>query len=370
METTVWLNARFLGRPITGVERVARELLSALTERLDDRGGWTTPAGRQLRFRLIAPASSTAESPWSKLELHRAGSGGGHRWEQTGLLAATRGDWLVSLCNTGPIFKRRHVLFIHDAQPFAIPANFTWQFRLWYKVLFSVGGRLARGVLTNSQFSRDELVRCVGLSKHRITPMALGTEHVLRLPPDTQILEKHGLTNTPYLFAVSSVNPNKNFATVVRALELLGDQAPVCVIAGQRYDKVFNKTGLAEGRRTIHIGYVSDAELYALYSGAQCLLFPSFYEGFGLPPVEAMALGCPAIVANTSAMPEICGDAALYCDPTKPETLAAGIRRLQNEPGLRDQLVTRGRVRAQLFSWSRSADVLLKNLTDSMEKNL
>ncbi len=370
MEITVWINARFLARPITGVERVARELLSALAQRLDDRGGWTAPDGRQLRFRLIAPASSTTESPWSNLALHRAGSGDGHRWEQTGLLAATRGDWLISLCNTGPIFKRRHVLFLHDAMPFAIPSTFTWKFRLWYKVLFHIGGRMARALLTNSNFSRDELVRCVGLSKSHITPMTLGTEHVLRLPPDTQILEKHGLTSTPYLLAVSSVKPNKNFAAVVRALELLGDQSPVCVIAGQRYDKVFNKTTLADGRRTVHVGYVSDAELYALYSKAQCLLFPSFYEGFGLPPLEAMALGCPAIVSHTSAMPESCGDAALYCDPTKPETLADGIRRLQNEPGLRDQLVARGLNRAQMFSWSLSTEILLNTLINSMGKNL
>ena len=112
---TIWINARFLSRPVSGVERVARELLAAVADRLDEDGAWTTPEGRRLSFRLIAPASSKAESPWPKLRLHRAGLGGGHTWEQTSLLVATRGDWLVSLCNTGPMLKRRHILFLHDA---------------------------------------------------------------------------------------------------------------------------------------------------------------------------------------------------------------------------------------------------------------
>jgi glycosyltransferase involved in cell wall biosynthesis len=359
--STVWINARFLARPVSGVERVARELLAAVAERLDEYGTWTTPYGRPLSFRLIAPASSKAESPWPKLRLHRSGAGGGHAWEQTSLLAATRGGWLVSLCNTGPMLKRRHIIFFHDAQTFAIPENFTWRFRLWYRLLFSVAGRRAAAILTNSDYSRDELVKRVGLDPARISPTWLGVEHVRRVPPDPGVFTKHNLPEAPYLLAVSSVNPNKNFSSVLRALELLGADAPPCVIAGQRYDRVFGQSGL-DTRRVTHVGYVSDAELYALYSRAMCLLFPSFYEGFGLPPVEAMALGCPAIVSNTSVLPEICGDAALYCDPAKPETLAAAIGRLRADPGVRADLVARGRERVRLFSWSNGAESLLKVL--------
>lgn len=172
---------------------MALELLSAVAERLDENGTWTTPEGRPLSFRLIAPASSKAESPWPKLALHRVGSGGGHTWEQTSLLAATRGDWLVSLCNTGPLLKRRHVIFFHDVQTFAIPENFTWRFRVWYRLLFSIAGRKAAAVLTNSDYSRDELVKRVGLDPARITPTRLGVEHVLRGPPDTGVVAKHRL---------------------------------------------------------------------------------------------------------------------------------------------------------------------------------
>jgi glycosyltransferase involved in cell wall biosynthesis len=362
METTVWINARFLPRPVSGVERVARELITALCEKLDENGSFTTAEGRRLNFRLIAPASSNVESPWSKLRLHRQGAGGGHLWEQTSLLAATRGDWLISLCNTGPMLKRRHLLYLHDAQTFAIPQNFTWKFRLWYRLLFSVAGHMSSAILTNSQYSCDELVKRVGLNPGRITPAWLGVEHATRTPPDLGVFAKHQIADTPYLLAVSSVNPNKNFASVLRALELLGPDAPPCVIAGQKYARVFGGSGIDE-TRVKHVGHVSDAELYALYSRAFCLLFPSFYEGFGLPPVEAMALGCPAIVSNTSVMPEICGDAVLYCDPADPATLVSAIQRLRADPVLRRDLVSRGKERTRLFSWSASAETLLKTLS-------
>jgi glycosyltransferase involved in cell wall biosynthesis len=367
--SAIWINARFLARPVSGVERVAREFLAALVERLDANGSWITPEGRRLSFRLIAPAASRSESPWPKLPVHCKGAGGGHLWEQTSLLAATRGDWLVSLCNTGPMLKRRHVIFFHDAQTFAIPENFTWRFRWWYRVLFSVAGRMSAAILTNSDYSRNELVKRVGLDQSRITPTWLGVEHVRRVPPDTGVFAKHRLPDTPYLLAVSSVNPNKNFAAVLRALELLGAEAPPCVIAGQCYDRVFGQSGL-DTKRVTHVGYVSDAELYALYSRAMCLLFPSFSKGFGLPPVEAMALGCPAIVSDASVLPEICGDAALYCDPARPETLAAAIRRLCAEPGLRDDLVARGIERTRVFSWSNGAEALLKTLSKAMDGRL
>ncbi len=365
MDKTIWINARFLPRPVSGVERVARELITALCEMLDENGSCTTPEGQRICFRLIAPASSTAESPWPKLTLHRKGASGGHVWEQTSLLAATRGEWLISLCNTGPMFKRKHLLFLHDAQTFAIPQNFTWKFRLWYRLLFSVAGRMSAAILTNSKYSRDELVKLVGLDPKRITPIWLGVEHATRTPPDFGIFAKHHIADTPYLFAVSSVNPNKNFSSVIRALELLGPDAPPCVIAGQKNARVFGGKALDESRIT-HVGHVSDAELYALYSRAYCLLFPSFYEGFGLPPVEAMSLGCPAIVSSTSVLPEICADAVLYCDPNDPQTLADAIQRLRHEPRLRDSLVTRGKERTGLFSWSTGAESMLKSLAQAM----
>lgn len=363
---TIWINGRFLERQVTGVERVAREMLQALSARLNAQGELEYQ-GKILQFRIMLPAKSQADSPWANLAVTRRGRFGGHVWEQTSLLWHTRGDWLVSLCNTGPIFKRNHLLFLHDAQPFAIPQNFTRAFRWWYRVLFSVGGRTAKALLTNSAFSRDELVRHVGLNATKITPAWLGVDHVQRVAPDATILDQHQLKAGEYVFAVASLNPNKNFAAVVQALALLGDKAPPCVISGQRYDKVFGAEALDTSKIT-HVGYVSDAELYALYQNALCLVFPSFYEGFGLPPVEAMAKGCPAIVSSASVMPEVCGDAALYCNPNDAQTLADAIVQMQTTPQLREELIQKGAARVQLFSWARATDTMLKTLNQAMEK--
>ena len=110
--------------------------------------------------------------------------------------------------------------------------------------------------------------------------------------------------------------------------------------------------------RLTQVGYVSDGELRALYENAVCFVFPSLYEGFGLPPLEAMHCGCPVIVSRCASLPEICGDAALYCDPNDPADLAAQIRVLAQSPSLRTELREAGLARVQRFTWKQSANCL------------
>ena len=356
-EATVWINGRFLQRPVTGVERVARELLQELSRRLDAQGRLDRDGRPALRFRLLGPAAMTEGSPWPNLPLVRRGAGNGHVWEQTSLPLLTRGAWLLSLCNTGPLFKRRQLLFLHDAQVYAIPANFTWRFRAWYRVLFAIAGRHARILATNSRFSQAELAHRAGLEPGRFTIVPLGAEHVLRTDP----LPAARAWDGPYLLAVSSPNPNKNLKAVEDALALLGPGAPPCVLVGKRCEGVFRAPDLA-GARLHHTGYLRDEELYGLYGQALCLAFPSFYEGFGLPPLEAMALGCPVIVARSGALPEVCGEAALYCDPHDPATLAQAIRAFQAAPALREEYRARGRARAARFTWAGGVYALLAAL--------
>jgi glycosyltransferase involved in cell wall biosynthesis len=259
------------------------------------------------------------------------------------------------------MLKRQHMIFLHDAQPFANPENFTFAFRTWYRLLFHMTGRASQTVFTNSQFSKSELVRYLHLSPQKIKVVLLGADHVLKVSPDEGILERHQLGKNTYVFAVASLNPNKNFSLVLRALALMGSEAPTCVIAGQRYDKVFGGIQLDESK-VIHVGYVTDAELCALYSNAKALLFPSFYEGFGLPSVEAMLLGCPTIVSQTSVMPEINGDAALYCDPHSAQSLALALRQLDKNPHLGHKLRLKGHERATQFTWNSAAHTLLENI--------
>lgn len=356
--TTVWVNARFLDRPVTGVERVAKELLGVLaTEYLDDDGCWFEN-GRRFRLRLIAPATATMVSPWPNLELRQAGIFQGHAWEQFDLPWLTRGQWLLSLCNTGPLLKRRHVLFIHDAQPFVIPENFSLSFRLWYQVMFHVAGRSSRRILVNSRFTRGELRRCIGIPLEKVALCYPGSEHARNDMANTAALSRFDLPEHPFVLAVASANPNKNFSAVVQALGALGDAAPPCVIVGRTNQQQFGDVTL-DSQRITHLGYVSDEELLGLYRRALCLVFPSFYEGFGLPPLEAMASGCPVITSRTSAMPEIAGSAAEYCDPHDFRSLATAIRNVSESQMRRREMIERGTARARTFSWKTGGKSIL-----------
>ncbi|MDH3420620.1 MAG: glycosyltransferase family 4 protein [Gammaproteobacteria bacterium] len=366
--TTVWVNARFLERPVTGVERVARELLGVIaTQHLDDDGYWFD-GNRRFRFRLIAPAATSMLSPWQNLRLERAGVLNGHAWEQLDLPLRTRGDWLVSLCNTGPLLKRRHILFLHDAQPFVIPDNFSLAFRLWYRLLFNVAGRSSRHILVNSFFTRRELYRHVGLRTEKMTLCYPGSEHACSDEVGASEPLRFDLPEQPFLLAVASANPNKNFDAVVRALHVLGATAPPCVIVGRTDQRQFGNV-IFDSERVTHLGYVSDEDLLALYRQALCLVFPSFYEGFGLPPLEAMAAGCPVITSRSSAMPEICGTAAEYCDPRDYRSLAGAIRRVSESAARRTAMIESGLLRARMFSWRMSGQRVLELIANTATTN-
>ncbi len=191
-----------------------------------------------------------------------------------------------------------------------------------------------------------------------------GSDHVRHDDGDADALSHLELPKQPFLLAVASANPNKNFALVVRALGTLGDKAPPCVIVGRTDQRHFGEVSLASERLT-HLGYVSDAELLALYRRALCLVFPSIYEGFGLPPLEAMAAGCPVIASHTSAMPEISGAAAEYCDPSDYRTLARAILRVAESPARRREMIERGIRRARTFSWDDGGRLLLELAADT-----
>lgn len=370
-ESVIWINARFLTRPITGVERVAREVITALVDHHLDASGHWHGGGAPVRFALIAPGTpETVINPWPQLSLRQAGLFQGHAWEQWDLPRLTAGQYLLNLCNTGPMFKHRQWTFLHDAQTFAIPQNFRPGLRYWYRLLFWWTARFSSGILTNSDFSAAELHRYLGAGGQRWTVAHLGADHVGRIVPDTSprlhsLFDRLG--TCPFVLAVSSDNPNKNFSAVVKALDMMGEAAPVCVIVGTRNDRVFEATRL-DTRRVHHLGYVSDAELVALYRQASVMVYPSFYEGFGLPPLEAMWHGCPVVVSRTSAMPEVCADAALYCDPHDPASLAQALGELLKYEGLRLKMARLGRDRARTFVWQKTAERILQAMRQSLRR--
>ena len=350
----VFFNGRFLSRPMTGVDRFAAETLRALDVHLGALGHAGT-ANMQCEL-LVPPGCPKPE--YDNIRVREVPGPSGQLWEQWSLWRASRAGILVSLCNTGPVLKRQQVVVIHDATTQRVPQTFSWAFRRWYAVLLPLLGRHSQGVATISEFSKRDIADAFGIPLHRITVLPEGAEHIQRFQADTRILKRAGLVQRPFFLAVSSVVPHKNFGLILQALARANRLDFDVAIAGGSNPKVFGDGAMAHHPNVKWLGYVSNEELKALYEQAAGFVFPSLYEGFGLPPVEAMACGCPVICSDAASMPEVCGDAALYVKPDDPDGLLAAMQQLLDSPGLASSLRKAGEVRVQHWTWNRAAQEL------------
>jgi glycosyltransferase involved in cell wall biosynthesis len=225
--------------------------------------------------------------------------------------------------------------------------------------MFPIIGRCSQRVITISEFSRRELQGYAGIPADHSLVVPGSGEHILRTPADGSVLHRLALGSRPYVLAVSSRSKHKNLSGIGAAVQLLAGEQFDVVLAGGGNSRVFSGSGAAGVEQLRTAGYVTDAELRTLYQHAGCLVYPSLYEGFGLPPLEAMACGCPVIASRVASLPEVCGDAALYCDPEDPADIARAIRGVLHDDALRQDLRRRGLERSARFRWSRSAGSVL-----------
>lgn len=347
----ICINGRFLSQQLSGVQRVGREILTAFDGLIED----DLIDRNRTHVEVLAPRGVGLPQHIRNIPLRHVGRLTGHPWEQAELVRGAGDGILLNLCNTAPALARHQLVLIHDAAVHANPKAYTAHFRAWYRLLWARLARSPSRLLTVSEFSRSELAKHLGVAPSRLSVISEGADHITRVTADDSILTRHGLTARPYLLAVSSTSPNKNFGAVARAIALLGANDVDFVVAGGVNPRVFSAAGSALPPSVRHVGHVSDAELRALYEHAACFVFPSLYEGFGLPPLEAMACGCPVIASQTSSIPETCGNAVLYCDPASPADIADKISKLISNDVLRGRLRAKGIARARQFSWRRSA---------------
>lgn len=352
MSLDLYINGRFLTRRMTGVDRFAREVSSAIDRMLVEND----PQVAGLNVIMLVPPTEKVEHDYRRIQVRQVGSRQGASWEQLDLARAVPANsLLLSMCNTGPALRRNHAVVIHDAGTERLPQGFSRSFRWWYRVLMPLLGRNARQVLTVSEFSRRELQDVYSIPTDKTVVVPVGCEHILRVQADPTALERFGLHQRPYFLAVSSMAANKNFRLILDALALLDNPPFDIVIAGGANPRVFGNAGNIDAASVRWLGYVSDAELRALYGGALGFVFPSLYEGFGLPPLEAMMCGCPVLVATAASIPEVCGDAALYFDPHDAVALKEAMLRLAGDDELREQMRARGYQRARRNSWDQVA---------------
>lgn len=355
------LNGRFLSQRTTGVQRHARELVRALDRRLGQDHG-------EFEVTLFAPPDATLDLELGEIRVRQVGRLGGQAWEQVELPVYSRNQLLLNLGNTGPALSRRQLVTIHDASVFAVPEAYSPAFGHYYRLLLPHLARRAELVLTDSEFSRSELVRWMRVAEKKIRVVPCGHEHILAAPADRGVRSRHGLGARPYVLAIGSLSRHKNLETVFAAIRLLGQHGWDYVLAGPVNPRIFGPLAGGGLNLAVRAGYVSDPELRALYEGAACLVYPSRYEGFGLPPLEAMACGCPVVVSRSASLPEVCGNAALYVDADDPQELATAVRRVLCEDGLADQLRQRGRERARHWSWDSTARKTLAAIREVMSR--
>lgn len=349
----ILINGRFLSRRPTGVDRFAIEVVRALDHAVEARD----PSVDGLHFEVVVPRGDVLQR-FVNIPVRQFGRLRGQAWEQIELAMLGRNGFLVNLCNTAPFFVRQQATVIHDVATEKVPASYGRLFRTWYSLLTPALYRRSKCICTVSQFSKSELASIYGV-RDGVAVLPEGTDHMGRLAADATVLARNGLRARPYVLAVSSLSPHKNFAAVVRAVELLGDVDFDVVVAGGQNPRVFAGAGGGLSSSVKYVGYVTDEELKALYENAACFVFPSIYEGYGLPPTEAMACGCPVLAAGAASIPEVCGEAAIYFDPHDPSSLAAALARVMTEPLLREDLRKRGLARAGALIWRDAALELL-----------
>ena len=353
------INGRFLSRQQTGVDRFAIESIRALDALLVAND----PAVSRLSFEIVAPRQAKAPIGLHRIGFRQVGRLQGHWWEQLELMQALKGRRLLNLCNTGPLLVRRQAVVIHDASTVRVPDAYTRAFRLSYRLLMPALGKRADSVMTVSDFSRRELDACWGIAAEGVDVVAEGGEHLLREPADASVLERNRLRPQAYLLAVGSMAPHKNLLALLRAVSSPSELPIDLVIAGGSNSKIFAGVDFPVSTRVHRLGYISDRELRALYESALAFVFPSRYEGFGLPPLEAMACGCPVVSSAAASLPEVCGDAALLVDLHDPMALRRAIQRILTEPTLRDGLRAAGLRRAAQFGWQRAALGIARRLS-------
>jgi alpha-1,3-rhamnosyl/mannosyltransferase len=283
-------------------------------------------------------------------------------------LAARR--WSLDLLHSPYTYKPYvmpcpSVVTIYDLIPLVFPEGFSAAQRLSFRLMISLALRTSAAITVISGATRDDLARYFGLRADRVyvTYLAADASFYPRPAAEVAIIRARYRLPEHYILYVGINKPHKNLPRLVEAYARIGD-APPLVLAGRedpRYPEArVQAEALGLTKRVCFGGDIASADLPALYSGAMLFVFPSLYEGFGLPPLEAMACGAPVICSNTSSLPEVVGDATLTFDPHDVEAIAATMRRALDDAELRESLREGGLAQAAKFSWERTAQETLK----------
>ncbi|MFV0330402.1 MAG: glycosyltransferase family 4 protein [Dysgonomonas sp.] len=339
------VNGRYLTQKATGVHRYAFEICNKLHEMGVD-------------FHVAIPQEIDPGYKFT-FKTVKCGSLNTHMWEQISLpryLKSIGSPLLISFTGCGPLNYDNQIMTIHDVSHERYPQWFSKNYYRFYHFMMPRIGRKAHAVLTVSEFSKDEIVDTLGLDKDKIHVIHSNVPFHNKPSKDEILNFRRNPDAERYIIAVSSMDPRKNFVRLVEAFDKIEDKSIKLYIIGMSF-KAFNTPDLQKLiNERVHLpGYIPDEALQAMYQNALLSVYPSLYEGFGLPPLESMTYGCPAINSSIPALREVSEDAALYVDPYDVEDMTIKINQLLEDESLRQALRLKGLEQIKKYSWDKSA---------------
>ena len=373
----IGLNLVFLVPGETGgMEVAARELIPALVA--------AAPPGMRFTAFINREAAARRDGPWGELlpavtvPVHARNRVQWVLGEQTllpALAARARVELVHSMASTAPLWGPfRRVVTVHDLIYARFPEAHAGIRDKGMRVLVPAAARRAHRVIADSHSTREDLIRLLGVRPERVDVVPLGLGSVQRVPPlDAAVTrERLGLGGRRVLLGLSAKRPHKNLARLIGALTAIAPgERPVLVLPGYPTEheaelrRVARERGLEDDVR--FLGWIPEPELEGLWALAEAFVFPSLYEGFGLPVLEAMARGVPVACSDASSLPEVAGDAALLFDPREEAAISASLQRLLGDRELRERLIERGRERVRAFTWERTAQLTLASYARALE---
>ncbi len=326
------VNTRVLHGKTTGVQRYLLEILSIINSKVN----------------TIAPHSQSAGMA-------------GHLWEQTLLPLKLKNSPLWSPAATGPIFYKNQIVTIHDVSVLDHPEWFSPKFSKWYGFILPKVCQVSKHIITDSHFSKERIVQKCGVPESKISVVYLGCSSLSETSKETSST-LNSIPFKKYFLVVGSLEPRKNLHRLLMAWKTIQHKLPedfgLVFVGGSGNSQIFADSKIEVGPEDrIHFtGYASDSVLDDLYRNCFAFIYPSLYEGFGLPPLEAMSRGAPVLTSNTTALGEIAGQSALTFDPSDDTDMGDKIFKIACDENLRLDLVRKSLEFSAKFDWKKTAE--------------